>query len=728
MKKLITSALPYVNNVPHLGNIIGCVLSADVYARFCRSRGYETLYVCGTDEYGTATEHKAREEGITPQEVCDKYHAIHKAIYESFRISFDVFGRTSTPQQTQVAHAIFEDLDARGYVHEETSQRTYCDHDQMFLADRYVEGVCPFCEFEDARGDQCDRCGKLLDPEKLINPRCKVCGNPPVLRETTHLFLDLEKLQPGLKAWFDRVHEQGHWTRNAIQTTQGWLERGLARRPITRDLRWGIPVPKPGFENKVFYVWFDAPIGYISITASAFPDNWKDWWQKPDEVKLYQFMAKDNIPFHTVMFPASLMGTGRDWTLLHHINSTEYLNYEDTKFSKSRNMGVFGNDVAETGIDTDLWRFYLLAIRPEKSDAAFVWDEFFEKVNSEFLDNIGNLVNRSLVYLNKNFGGVVRNGSWTESHMTFVTEAGKSIESITAALESVKLKEALRLILALGNAGNKFFQDMMPWKAIKTDPDHAHATVSVLVYLVRALATMLRPYVPATSERIFKMLNIEDPDWAKGTSFVGMDGHTIGESEILFPKLKLKLAAKFKEQFSGPQSRTESPQKEHKEKAESVTLEGLNLRVGRILEVRDHPDASRLYLMRVDVGEPEPRGLVAGLKAYFEPEALQGRKVLVLTNLKPAKLRGEISHGMIMAGSKEGEARLDLLDLAGFEVGQRVVSEKGEAGPPLPEITIDQFGSVGLSIARGSLRAGDQACVIENRPVNAEHLDHGKVS
>ncbi len=265
-KKLITSALPYVNNVPHLGNIIGCVLSADIYARFCRNMGYETLYVCGTDEYGTATETKAREEGVTPQEICDKYHKIHKEVYENFNISFDIFGRTSTKEQTEVAQEIFNDLDKNGYISEQTTKRTFCEKDEIFLADRLVEGACPFCGYEEARGDQCDGCGKLLEPENLKNAKCKICGTEPVLKETSHLYLKLDQLQDQLKKWAVQTGKKGCWTNNAVQTTGRWFDKGLQARPITRDLSWGIPVPRPGYENKVFYVWFDAPIGYISVT------------------------------------------------------------------------------------------------------------------------------------------------------------------------------------------------------------------------------------------------------------------------------------------------------------------------------------------------------------------------------------------------------------------------------------------------------------------------------
>ncbi|MFC1892098.1 methionine--tRNA ligase [Thermodesulfobacteriota bacterium] len=706
MKKLITSALPYVNNVPHLGNIIGCVLSADVYARFCRSRGYETLYVCGTDEYGTATETKAREEGVTPREICDKYHDLHKGIYEDFNISFDIFGRTSTEKQTEIAQSIFNDLDNNGLISEQTTKRVFCENDEIFLADRLVEGVCPICGYEDARGDQCDNCGKLLEPENLKKARCKICGSQPVLKETSHLYLDLDKLQDRLKQWVQKAGEEGHWTNNAIQTTNSWFDMGLQARPITRDLKWGIPVPRPGYENKVFYVWFDAPIGYISITANEL-DDWKNWWHNPEGVKLYQFMAKDNIPFHTVIFPASLLGTGKNWTMLHHISATEYLNYENTKFSKSRNTGVFGDDVKKTGIHVDLWRFYLLANRPERNDTDFVWDDFIEKVNSEFIDNIGNMVNRTIVYLTKNFDGEIRDIDLPDTHETFVKECTEELNKVTGLLEGVKIREAIRTVLAIGNRGNKFFQDMQPWEKIKTDKDHAHATVSLLTYLVNSIAIAISPYMPETYQSILTMLNRDECTWEDMGTFSGLDGHRIGTPQILHKKLDPKIAEKLRKQFSGAQS----------------DFGKLQLKVGKILEIENHPDADQLYKLSIDLGEETPRTLVAGLKKAYTIEELKDRKVIVLANLKPAKLRGILSNGMILVCKKRN--KIELLDASPFEPGRIV--EVDDRKIDHSEITLDDFAEVPLEVRDGVLMCDDQKCYIGGKPVETHHLKAGKV-
>ncbi len=357
---LVTSALPYVNNVPHLGNIIGCVLSADVYARFCRLRGHNVIYVCGTDEYGTATETKAMQMGLTPQQICDKFHVIHRDIYKWFNIKFDHFGRTTTGQQTAIAQDIFNKCDARNMILAQDMEQLWCEK-LGFLADRYVEGTCPKCQYNDARGDQCDGCGTLLNAIELIDPVAKMDPEQKLTKKTSrHLFIDLPRLEPSLRKFVDINSAKGAWTVNSLTVTNGWIDGGLKPRCITRDLKWGTPVPKPGFEDKVFYVWFDAPIGYLSITAN-YTKHWEKWWKNDKDVELVQFMGKDNIPFHTVIFPSSLLGSGDPYTMLHHISTTEYLNYEGGKFSKSRGIGVFGDDAEKTNIPSEVIPYISLA-------------------------------------------------------------------------------------------------------------------------------------------------------------------------------------------------------------------------------------------------------------------------------------------------------------------------------------------------------------------------------
>ncbi|MDR0498075.1 MAG: methionine--tRNA ligase, partial [Treponema sp.] len=459
-RRLITSALPYVNNVPHLGNLIQ-VLSADVFGRFCRLSGYETLYVCGTDEYGTATETKAAEEGISPRELCDRYYAIHDNIYRWFQIAFDKFGRTSTPVHTEVTQDIFTKLDREGFISEQIIEQLHCASCGRFLADRYVLGLCPHCNSPNARGDQCEDCGKLLDPTELKDPKCSSCGSTPAKEKTKHLYIDLPKIRERLESWLKIASKNGFWSNNAIQMSQAWIRDGLRERAITRDLKWGIPVPKSGYEKKVFYVWFDAPIGYISITGNLGEErggDWRSfidyWWKSPGETELFQFIGKDNIPFHCVVFPSSLLGSRDNWTMLHHMSSTEYLNYESGKFSKSRGVGVFGTDVMETGIPADVWRFYIFYNRPEKSDTLFTWKDFLEKVNSELIGNLGNLVNRTLSFVSRYYDGKIPDGKGNDNFWKTV----RSYENdITAALERANLRDAFHLVFEVSSFANKTF-------------------------------------------------------------------------------------------------------------------------------------------------------------------------------------------------------------------------------------------------------------------------------
>lgn len=502
---LVTAALPYVNNVPHLGNIVGCVLSGDVYARYCRSRGYQTLFIGGTDEYGTATETKALEEGLSPREICDKYHAVHGEIYKWFGISFDQFGRTSDPLQTEIVQSIFRKVHSGGWLKEDSIEQLYSEKLGRFLADRFVEGTCPKCGFSDARGDQCDQCGALLNPAELIDPHCKVTGTTPVVRKTNHLFLDLPNLESHLHEFIDSASARGNWSANACQVTGAWLRDGLKPRCITRDLKWGVPVPQDavkGFEDKVFYVWFDAPIGYISITAAYTPE-WERWWRAPEDVELVQFLGKDNIPFHTVIFPASLLATGERWTLLDRISVTEYLNYEDGKFSKSRGVGVFGNDACSTEIPADVWRYYLLSIRPEQGDAEFRWSDLIARNNSELLNNLGNFCHRVLDFVSNRCGGIVpeisSSGAGLEECIQLGAELRTVVDLYIDSLERARLREGLKSALAVSSIGNAFLTKCEPWKLIKVDPASASTHLAAAVGVVRLLAALFAPFTPSVA-------------------------------------------------------------------------------------------------------------------------------------------------------------------------------------------------------------------------------------
>ncbi|MBN2478136.1 methionine--tRNA ligase [Candidatus Micrarchaeota archaeon] len=711
-KRLITSALPYVNNVPHLGNIIGCVLSADVFARFCRSRGYNTLFICGTDEYGTATETKAIEENCTPQEICDKYHKLHRDIYEWFEISTDSFGRTSTPKHTEITQDIFLGLYSNGYITEEEVEQPFDEKAGISLADRYIIGTCPFCGFEDARGDQCDKCGKLLSFNELLNPKSRITGTTPVLKKSKHLFIDLPKIQNELESWIDKSSKEGFWSENSYNIAKSWLKEGLKRRAITRDLKWGVPVPLKGYEKKVFYVWFDAPIGYISITANH-TERWKDWWLSPEDTRLFQFMGKDNVPFHTVIFPSSLIGSGKKWTLLHHISTTEYLNYESGKFSKSRGIGVFGLDAIETGIPADVWRYYLLINRPEQADTQFTWDDFGEKLNNELVANIGNLVNRTLVFIKNKFGGTVPKADLNDDDKAFLEECRKEYKMITASLENVKLKEALKQIMSLSKHGNQYFQKNKPWESIRTGDGRAEASMYVLVNLVKDLAILLGPYLPATSRKIFEQLDTDPKNWTDLGKLSIRTGHEIWEPEILFNKIDEKQLNNFKDMFSGEEKKEES----------QTSFSRFDIEVGEVLSAEVHPDAEKLYVEVVRMSEGK-RQLVSGLVPHIEKEKLIGKKVLIVKNLKPAKIRGALSQGMLLVA--ENNECVEVLDCRECEVGDKAYLE-GEKQSPAEQITIDEFFSVKIEVKNHKLYVDGKRILAGDNEITTVKVRDGKV-
>ncbi|GAB4851885.1 hypothetical protein Ancab_031284 [Ancistrocladus abbreviatus] len=720
---LITSALPYVNNVPHLGNIIGCVLSADVFARYCRLRGYNAIYICGTDEYGTATETKATEEKCTPQEICDKYHAIHREVYEWFNISFDEFGRTSTPQQTEICQAIFNKLLENNWLSENTMQQLYCSKCERFLADRLVEGICSIqgCNYESARGDQCEKCGNLLNPTELIKPRCKACQATPHIRDTNHLFLELPSLKDKLEVYINKMAEAGSWSQNAIQVTNGWLKEGLKPRCITRDLKWGVPVPHENFKDKVFYVWFDAPIGYVSITA-CYTQDWEKWWKNPENVELYQFMGKDNVPFHTVMFPSTLLGTGENWTFMKSISVTEYLNYEDGKFSKSKGVGVFGNDAKDTNIPVEVWRYYLLTNRPEMSDTLFTWADLQAKLNNELLSNLGNFINRVLSFIAKpsgqGYGSIIPGAPGAESHVltqTLAEKVEKHVEQYIEAMEKVKLKQGLKTVMSISSEGNSYLQESKFWKLYKDDQTSCAIVMKSSAGLVHLLACLLEPFMPSFSLEVLKQLNIpsesqsslcdEKGDIGKARKLweILPDGHRIGKPEPLFKELKDEEVEFYRKKFAGSQADREvkaaaekaaeqlkqtnisdGKQKKHPKKpaADSkaqampeaeISIARLDIRVGFIRKVQKHPDADSLYVEEIDVGEATPRTVVSGLVNYIPIEEMQDRKVCVLCNLKPATMRGIKSYAMVLAASNSEHTEVELVEPPkDAPVGERV--------------------------------------------------------
>lgn len=579
---LITSALPYVNNVPHLGNVIGSVLSADVFARYCKARGYPTLYVCGTDEYGTATETKAIEEGVTPEELCNKYNKIHKEVYDWFEIEFDHFGRTPTTQQTEIAQDIFTKLNQNGYLREETTKQPYCEKHKGFLADRFVEGECPLCAYPDARGDQCDKCGHLLNPLDLKNPKCKLDGATPEARDTKHIYLLLDKLQDAVAEWSKKSGTEGGWSENGISITKKWIDEGLKPRGITRDLKWGTAVPLEGYDDKVLYVWFDACIGYVSITAT-YTEHWEKWWRNPEQVKLYQFMGKDNVPFHTVVFPSSQLGTGDKWTMLNHLSTTEYLNYERGKFSKSRGVGVFGTSAKETGIAADVWRYFLLLRRPETSDTEFEWDGFIAANNNELVANFGNFVNRVLKFVNSaNYDSVVPNAPTLSEDSELYksleqhkTDVNNKLTQYRDAFEGVHLKQALITARELSSLGNRLLQEnKLDNSLFANERERCDAVVNVAVNHIHLLASTIAPYLPATTRAILSQLQSElliIPDSWEANSIPG--GHKIGKAAHLFKTIKPEKEKEWKEMFGGQEVQKMKAEKEAKAAARKADKE-----------------------------------------------------------------------------------------------------------------------------------------------------------
>lgn len=605
---LITDALPYVNNVPHLGNIVGSVLSGDVFARYCRLRDYETFHIGGTDEYGTATETKALEEGKTPQQICDEYHAIHAKIYRWFNIYFDEFGRTTNDLQTSLAQEIFTKLEQNNYLFQKTVEQLYCCECNRFLADRFVEGVCPHCQYGDARGDQCDKCSKLINVMDLREPLCKLCKVQPCVKSSKHFFFDLTKVQEPLKAWFDdtisrsapppkalqsssgdqkhppplvsslnntendppnspfnaeyKSHDLSqndtHWTNTARAITESWFSDGLKPRCITRDLKWGTKVPFAGWEDKVFYVWFDAPIGYLSISAKH-TNEWEKWWKGEEaqqQVELYQFMAKDNVPFHSIMFPATLLATHEPWVKVKGLISTDYLNYENEKFSKSRGIGVFGTDVMETGIPADIWRFYLMYIRPEGQDSSFCWDDFRDKANNELLNNLGNFINRAVSFVDKNFDGRVNHYEPNEEDQKYLIEVGQNLVAYEERLERVHLRDGLKPILSISRLGNQLIQANKPWQLVKSgdmkDKERAETVMYLALNTVAVIALILSPYMPEVCSQIKEQLAFECEHLVEITISMPLllaVGHKIGKPALLFKKIEPDQIKELKKKF-----------------------------------------------------------------------------------------------------------------------------------------------------------------------------------
>lgn len=770
-RRLITSALPYVNNIPHLGNLIQ-MLSGDVFARFCRNRGYDTLYICGTDEYGTATETKALEEKKSPRELCDYYYNEHTKIYDWFHINFDKFGRTSNDECTEITQNLFNDLDKNGLITEHTNNQLFCNHCNMFLADRFVHGICPKCGYEDARGDQCDKCGSLLDPTELKQPRCSTCSSTPEVKETKHLYINLPKISGKLDEWMKKVSVEGKWADNAVNITKAWIRDGLNERAITRDLKWGIPVPKKGYENKVFYVWFNAPIGYMSITKQLANElikagkksfDWKSWWlpseseegKNKEHVDLFQFIGKDNIPFHTVIFPCTLLGSGHDWTKLYHMSSTEYLNYEDGKFSKSRGIGVFGTDAIESGIPADAWRFYIFYNRPEKQDFQFTWKDFQEKMNSELIGNLGNLVNRTLLFVTRYYGGKIPSAPVDEE---LWSEVKKLEAKATENLEWANLKDAFRSMFEIADLCNKKFQAAEPWKTRTTEPEKAESLLFNLCYIIKDLMIMMNPYMPQYTQQVMGYFGksiresqvgketTEGLDWSDLGSTTGLS--EIGETAVYFTPMDQKTMLAFRAKFAGSQTerkeggKAEKKQKKQEKKTEPEVLpaekqpeffaKNIQLKVAKIVSVERNPDSDKLYIEHLDDGSGTDRVIQSGLVPYLKESELLGKHVIIADNLAPRKMRGIESRGMLLAADykdADGKDCVEPITAPWAAPGTKVILEGDDANAEKPsEISADTFFQIAINVVNKNVEIGGKKLMADGKVIFTEFTENGGVN
>ncbi len=515
-KILITSALPYINGVPHLGHMVGCLLPSDVYARYMRMMGNEVLYICGTDEHGTASEVGALKEGLPVEEYCNKYHARHKKTYSDFNLSFDFFGRSSSEQNKEMTYHIFEQLDKNGFITEKTMKQVYSVDDKMFLADRYITGTCPHCGYDKARGDQCENCTKVLEPTELINPRSTISGSTNIeVRETKHLFLNLPKIEEKLVEWLKT--KEAFWPDVAYSIAKKWVKEGLQPRCITRDLKWGFPVNKAGYENKVFYVWFDAPIGYIGITkqwADEKPNerNWKDWWMDAKDLRYVEFMGKDNVPYHSITFPATLLGTGENWTKVDYLKGFSYLTYEGGKFSKSEHRGIFAEDAIKE-FPVDYWRYWLMANAPEASDSSFSFESFVATVNKDLNGVLGNFAQRVMKMTASKLGSVVpQGGELQDADNEFIGILQARVDDYFKYMNQLEFRKAINELRAIWVEGNNYITKTEPWVVIKEDEVRAATILRLCLNVVRIYAALSAPLMPDTAEKIMAKFGLSVND------------------------------------------------------------------------------------------------------------------------------------------------------------------------------------------------------------------------
>ena len=660
---LITSALPYANGPVHIGHLAGVYIPSDIYTRYMRLKGRDVISICGSDEHGVPITIKARKEGVTPQQIVDRYHNIIKNAFEGLGISFDIYSRTTSPTHAKTASDFFRKLYDEGKFIEKSSMQYYDEEAKTFLADRYIVGTCPRCQSEGAYGDQCEKCGSTLSPDELINPRSAVSGAVPVKRETKHWYLPLDQHEEALRKWILEGHKE--WKSNVYGQCKSWLDGGLLPRAVSRDLDWGIPVPVEGAEGKVLYVWFDAPIGYISATKDLTPD-WEKYW-KSEDTKMVHFIGKDNIVFHCIVFPSMLMAHG-EYILPENVPANEFLNLEGDKISTSRNWAVWLHEYLEDmpGKE-DVLRYVLCANAPETKDNDFTWKDYQARNNNELVAVLGNFVNRALVLTKKYYDGVVPAcGELTDYDRETIAEMSQIKASLESNLENYRFREALKDAMNVARIGNKYLADTEPWKLIKTDTERVKTILNIALQITANLAIVVEPFMPFTAAKILKMLAVEHLDWERiGEMSLIEAGHVIGEPSLLFEKIeddviqkqldKLKAA----KQANLEAAAAAAPVEPQKENISFDEFGKADIRVSTILSAERVPKTKKLLHLTVDTGI-DTRELVSGIAEYFSPEELVGQQVLVLVNLVPREIKGILSRGMILMG-EDATGKLVLL-------------------------------------------------------------------
>lgn len=649
-RTLITTALPYANGPVHIGHLAGVYIPADIYARYLRLQGREVLLIGGSDEHGVPITIKARKEGVTPQDIVDRYHALIRDSFAEFGISFDVYGRTTSATHRRVASDFFRRLYDKGEFIEKTTEQLYDPEAGQFLADRYVTGTCPHCGNEHAYGDQCEACGTSLNATDLINPRSALSGATPELRATSHWYLPLDKWEPRLRQWILDGHKE--WKTNVYGQCKSWLDMGLQPRAVSRDLNWGIPVPVEGAEGKVLYVWFDAPVGYISNTIDIRPDDWEKWWKQSD-TRMIHFIGKDNIVFHCLIFPAMLMADGT-YNLPDNVPANEFLNLENDKISTSRNWAVWLHEyLRDFPGKQDTLRYVLTANAPETKDNNFTWRDFQSRNNSELVAILGNFVNRVLVLIQKYYDGVVpAPGELADADREATARMRDDAAGLTRCLEEFKFRDALRHAMDMARTGNKYLADAEPWKVIKTDPGRVRTVMNTAVQICANLEIAFAPFLPFMAGKLGAMLGMADCGWSRlGDMDIIPAGAVLGKPEILFEKIEDAAVeaqvARLEEAKKNNELAAWQPDGQKKD-VDFETFEKLDIRVGKVLECRKVPKADKLLEFRIDDGMGG-RTIVSGIAKYYSPDELVGRNVCFIANFPPRKLRGVMSQGMILS-------------------------------------------------------------------------------